>query len=78
VSEIEREDVVAIMSSLPRAQWKLDRILAGLGRTMDRKKKLTAEFWRQDAEMKRQLEERIAYHTAKLAEERGAEKKKQD
>jgi hypothetical protein len=38
---------------------------------MKRKKtKLDAEFWRQDAEMKRLLEERIAYHKAKLAEER--------
>ena len=32
--------------------------------------KLDAEFWRRDAEMKRLLEERIAYHEAKLAEER--------
>ena len=38
---------------------------------MKRKKtKLDAEFWRRDAEMKRLLEERIAYHEAKLAEER--------
>ena len=38
---------------------------------MKRKKtKLDAEFWRQDAEMKRLLEERIAYHKAKLVEER--------
>jgi hypothetical protein len=38
---------------------------------MKRKKtKLDAEFWRRDAEAKRMLEERIAYHQAKLAEER--------
>ena len=38
---------------------------------MKRKKaKLDAEFWRQDAEMMRLLEKRIAYHKAKLAEER--------
>ena len=37
------------------------------------KKKLTAEFWRQDAEDRRKLEERIAYHERKLAEERAAE-----
>ncbi|HWG55074.1 MAG TPA: hypothetical protein VNT58_00980 [Gaiellaceae bacterium] len=37
---------------------------------MKRKKKLDAEFWRLDAENRRQLEERIAYHRAKLAEER--------
>ena len=36
---------------------------------MKRKKKLDAEFWRRDAEMKRMLEERIAYHKAKIAEE---------
>jgi hypothetical protein len=42
---------------------------------MDKKKKLTAEFWRRDAEGKRQLEERIAYHEAKLAEERASGKK---
>ena len=34
-----------------------------------KKKKLDAEFWRRDAEMKRMLEERIAYHKAKIAEE---------
>ena len=32
--------------------------------------KLDADFWRRDAEMKRMLEERIAYHKAKIAEER--------
>ena len=31
--------------------------------------KLDDEFWRQDAEMKRLLQERIDYHKAKLAEE---------
>jgi hypothetical protein len=35
-----------------------------------KKTKLDAEFWRRDAEMKRMLEERIAYHTAKIAAER--------
>ena len=39
------------------------------------KRKLTAEFWRRDAEIMRQLEERIAYHTAKLADERRSPKK---
>ena len=37
---------------------------------MKRKRKLDEEFWRRDAEMKRMLEERIAYHKAKLAKER--------
>jgi hypothetical protein len=32
--------------------------------------KLTREFWERDAEIRRQLEERIAYHEAKLKEER--------
>ena len=31
--------------------------------------KLDDEFWRRDAETKRLLQERIAYHKAKLAEE---------
>jgi hypothetical protein len=40
---------------------------------MKRKKgKLTREFWERDAEGKRQLEERIAYHKQKLEEERAA------
>jgi hypothetical protein len=38
-------------------------------------RKLTAEFWRRDAEMMRRLEERIAYHEARLAEERAAGEK---
>jgi len=37
---------------------------------MKKKRKLDAEFWRRDAEMKRMLEERIAYHKAKLEQER--------
>jgi hypothetical protein len=38
---------------------------------MKRKKKgkLTAEFWAWDAVEKRKLEERIAYHERKIAEE---------
>jgi hypothetical protein len=38
---------------------------------MKRKKKgeLTPEFWAWDAAQKRKLEERIAYHERKLAEE---------
>ncbi|HWH06704.1 MAG TPA: hypothetical protein VNT23_09775 [Gaiellaceae bacterium] len=40
---------------------------------MKRKKKLDAEFWRRDAEVRRQLEERVAYHKAKLAEEQRAQ-----
>jgi hypothetical protein len=39
------------------------------------KRKLTPEFWRRDAEVMRQLEERIAYHEAKLAQERRSRKK---
>ena len=35
-----------------------------------KRKKLDAEFWRRDAENRRQLEERISYHKAKLEEER--------
>ncbi len=41
-----------------------------------KKRKLTAEFWRRDAEVMRRLEERIAYHKAKLAEERSAREKR--
>jgi hypothetical protein len=38
---------------------------------MKRKKpKLDAEFWRRDAENRRYMAERIAYHDAKLKEER--------
>jgi len=38
---------------------------------MKRKKtKLDAEFWRGDAEDRKKLAERIAYHEAKLAQER--------
>ncbi len=35
-----------------------------------KKRKLDAEFWRRDAEVKRMLEDRIAYHKAKLAQVR--------
>lgn len=42
---------------------------------MRKKTKLTAEFWRRDAEVRRALEERIAYHTAKLVEERASGEK---
>ncbi len=41
-----------------------------------KKKRLDREFWRQNAEHQRQLEERIAYHKAKLAEERREQPKK--
>ncbi len=41
-----------------------------------KEKKLDAQFWREDAEHRRQLEERIAYHKAKLAEERRAQTEK--
>jgi len=34
------------------------------------KRKLDAEFWRRDAEARRLLEERIAYHEARMAWER--------
>jgi hypothetical protein len=45
---------------------------------MDKKrKKLDREFWERDAEMKRMLAERIAYHQRKLAEEK-AEREKRD
>lgn len=37
---------------------------------MKKKRKLDAEFWREDAEHRRHLAERIEYHKAKLAEER--------
>jgi len=40
---------------------------------MKRKKtKLTAEFWEDNARFMRKLEERLAYHTRKLEEERAA------
>jgi hypothetical protein len=35
-----------------------------------KKKKLDAEFWKRDAENRKQLEQRIAYHQAKLKQER--------
>jgi len=43
-------------------------------RTMKKKRKsgLTAEFWRRDAEGKRQLAERIAYHEERRKKEREA------
>ena len=37
-----------------------------------KKGKLTREFWEWDAQQKRKLEERIAYHQQKLEEERAA------
>ena len=37
---------------------------------MKRKSRLTAEFWERDRANMRRLEERIAYHERKLAEER--------
>jgi len=50
---------------------KADIILELLGGDDEEKNtKLDADFWRRDAEMKRLLEERIAYHKAKIAEER--------
>ena len=38
-----------------------------------KKTKLTAEFWARDAEHRRLLAERIAYHQRKLDEERAAQ-----
>lgn len=38
--------------------------------------KLTPEFWERDAEDKRKLAERIAYHERKLEEERAAREKR--
>ena len=35
-----------------------------------KKKKLDAEFWKRDAEHQKLLEQRIAYHKAKLQQER--------
>jgi hypothetical protein len=39
---------------------------------MKRKSRLTPEFWERDRANMRLLEERIAYHERKLAEERAA------
>ncbi len=41
-----------------------------------KKTNLDREFWRRDAEMKRQLAERIAYHERKLREEQSAREKR--
>ena len=45
------------------------------------KKKVTREewerFWREDAEAQRHLAERIAYHRAKLEEERAAKQQRE-
>jgi hypothetical protein len=35
-----------------------------------KKKKLAAEFWKHDAENRKLLDKRIAYHKAKLEQER--------
>jgi hypothetical protein len=37
---------------------------------MKRKMKLDAEFWKRDAENRKLLDKRIAYHKAKLEQER--------
>ena len=71
---IERDDIVAIMSSSFRQTGSWIGSSPLWRKTVKKKKKLTAEFWRRDAEVRRQLEERTAYHTAKLAEERAAQK----
>jgi hypothetical protein len=42
-----------------------------------RKSSLTPEFWKRDAEGKRQLAERIAYHERRLKEEREARETRQ-
>ena len=59
----------------PTKTGRIDHLASGFSaghhRSMKRKNtKLDADFWRRDAEMKRMLEERIAYHKAKIAEER--------
>jgi hypothetical protein len=42
-----------------------------------KKRKLTAEFWERNAQTMRLLEERVAYHTRKLEEERAARREPQ-
>jgi hypothetical protein len=38
--------------------------------------KLTPEFWKRNAETMRRLQERLAYHEARLAEERAARERR--
>lgn len=56
----------------------LDQISSGSEVKMDEsRKKPDREYWERDAEVKRLLAERIAYHERKLAEEK-AEREKRD
>lgn len=65
----DRDDVTSIMVSLMFLHEKVDCCSRSSGTTVKKKKKLTADFWRRDAEARRQLAERIAYHE-RLKEER--------
>jgi hypothetical protein len=71
---LDRSDVTAILIGLFNANRKLDDIIDYLGSTVKRKRKsrLTPEFWERDRANMKLLEERIAYHERKLAEEQKA------
>ncbi len=71
---LDREDVDAFLTGLFDANRKLDEIRSSW-RPMARKRKrtiLTPEERERRARTMRLLEERIAYHERKLAEERAA------
>ena len=72
-SPLDRNDVTAILTGLFDANRKLDEIKDFLEIEMAKKRKrtiLTAEERERRAATMRLLEERIAYHEQKLAEER--------
>jgi hypothetical protein len=68
---IEREDVQAIMGACSRHIGSSTRLRAiFLPRTMKKKNPITPELQAQFGRNKRLLEERIAYHERKAAEEK--------
>ncbi len=70
---IEREDVLAIMRSLFAHTQSSTRSSNCLEKTMKKKRpKKISDGKTADREMIEKLEERIAYHEAKLAEDRAA------
>jgi hypothetical protein len=72
-SPLDRDDVTAIHGAVQRElEARRDHLLPW-GSTMKRKKsRLTRAFWERDRANMRLLQDRIAYHERKLAEELGA------
>jgi hypothetical protein len=72
---LDREDLTTIMETLFDLRVRADRILELLEWEMAKRKRKKPTWTREDRErgerVLRQLQERIAYHRAKLAEERG-------